>query len=250
LPCAGNTVRRCYYVSWPNFAEVKSQFKFTLEFPEGNSLDLSEKLRSKLQETVGDKIPSPTEFAEAVNFIATSVTDNAGNFRLTHLATERALETFMIEFFECLSFSLEMNLDFGENIQPFFRIMPQFTSVRFISQKTGIDDLPAFNIERFNKCKPEQAIEEPCAKPLDLKLKIKKSQVGNFVKLDAEFTGSDAPVNFLWEGEDASPPLAQGQAVSFNFNETSGSKTIRLIVFTKGGCRAFAETTIELAPFE
>ena len=149
-----------------------------------------------------------------------------------------------IEHFQCL--------DFEFHIQTFFK-RPEISEkldMVYTPQGTKILNLevsiPPFNCSQINKCDPQRPSMDFC-KEVDLNLKIGKKLQGLDLTLSVKASGVDQPVAFLWEVQDAVPPLSNKKQANFTITSREPLiKVIQLTAFTEKGCSVIAIDQIDL----
>jgi hypothetical protein len=223
---------------------------FTLDYPnEDKILDLSDALKIALEKLQQSKDKLNLQVViEVINDVAAAEFENLKRlncFKINLEPSENQLQEIRVEYFECLPFEIKL-------VKPDLLIKNTILNITRISSVShdGSVAVPAFSIAKINKCKPADQDPDVFCKDLDLKLEIKKiEQDGSKVTLQALPSGIHKPVAYLWEVPDADRPYANKQKAEFTFKDAddiSTPKKVRLIAFTKDGCRAFKETVIDI----
>ncbi len=251
LPCKGIAVRRGYrFLLYATSLELKSRISFSFEFPQGNTIDLSEEVQSILQEFAGDG----ESFAKQINLLIAEKTGKSDWLKFEYGSSEPdSLDIWWIEYFECLQFEFQMSWPIGivTHQVPITTITVTPTASTIVStegEKTLLNVIiPAFDGYKIDKCNPQNPVKPLCDQELDLTLKISQQVDGLTANLNVEHSGSDKPVAYLWEVQNGNPPISNSQQASFTFTQFEpATKLIRLTAFTKKGCRVMVKDIIDL----
>lgn len=251
LPCKGIAVRRGYsFLLYATSLELKSRISFSFEFPQGNTIDLSEEVQSILQEFAGDG----ESFAKQINLLIAEKTGKSDWLKFEYGSSEPdSLDIWWIEYFECLQFEFQMSWPIGivTHQVPITTITVTPTASTIVStegEKILLNVIiPAFDGYKIDKCNPQSPVKPLCDQELDLTLKISQQVDGLTANLNVEPSGSDKPVAYLWEVQNGNPPISNSQQPSFTFTQFEPpTKLIRLTAFTKKGCRVMVKDIIDL----
>ena len=231
-----------------------STFKF--DFPEGNSVDLADKVEKIIQVNVNDL---NNKFADVVNSwlkdinkLIAKETRKSGINDWLQLTYERQpsdpVGILWIEYFECLKFEFHIQSTFR---QPEFEdrldIVYTPNGTKIVNMDTQI---PPFNCVRIDKCDPNRPTEILC-REVDLQLNISKDLADNNKKLilNAQTPGNYKPTAYLWEVQDGVPAVSNKKNPTFTFRQFEPPiKIIRLAAFTENGCRVVLTDLINLKP--
>ncbi len=249
LPCDGIALRRGYYFSLPNIKE-NFQAHLTFEYPQGNNIDMSAEVQKVLAEVGGDG----NSFADIINKLIIERTGGVDCLKFNYEPSKSGvMDTWWIEYFECLPF------EFGYSWPlPSPRFIGSITALTVtpvdstivITQRGQVVmtvKTPAFNTVKVNKCNPKSIDEPQCPNELDLKLEITQQVDFPVAFLEVKPVGNDEPIAYLWEVQDAIPPMSNGQQTSFRFTQREPNiKTILLTAFTKDGCRFIQKDILKL----
>ncbi|MFZ2405722.1 MAG: hypothetical protein WAW41_11335, partial [Methylobacter sp.] len=250
LPCAGIALRRGYYFSLPNLIESNFQVNFSFESQKGEKIDLSEKVHGILQAVAGDS----ESFAKQINALIAETTGSSDwlKFDYSQSSEPGFMDTWWIEYFECLEFSFGFSYPLGVIVAvvPITTVTVTPTaSTILVTQGEKIllkVTIPAFDSIKIDKCNPEAPVKPLCPKELNLKLEINQQVDFPVALLDVKPSGNDQPVAYLWEVQGGNPAMSNDQKVRFKFTQREPNiKNIRLTAFTKDGCRFIQNDTIE-----
>jgi hypothetical protein len=236
LPCDGVALQSGYYFSLPD-AKAAFQVSFAFEFPKDNTIDLSEDVQKLWQEVAGDGF----SFAEKLNALIIENTKGIACLTFTYEPSKSDfMDTWWIEYFECLQFRLLFRSSISDFISGFF-ITP-------VGSTFGIRppiNIPAFNTSKMDKCHPKTPVEFVCPEELDLKLEIVPTLKFPALSLSVKSSGSDEPVVYFWEVQNSTTLISNNQDAEFTLLKSELKTTnIRLTVFTKQGCRFVQEEQI------
>ena len=257
LPCAGIALKRGYYFNLPNTDAPRAtvSVKFSFEFPQGNTIDLSTEVKAILEKVGTDK----DSFAKQINLLIAEKTRSTDWLKFESIlktSEQDVLDEWQIEYFECLDFNLNIQVtSFTLSVEvPLQSVLtetvtPKTSTIVFKQgEQTLIDiKIPAFDPVKIDKCNPQIPVQKLCDNRPNLTLIISNEVDGLTAKLTANHTGNDQPIAYLWDVPGANPPLSNNPIASFTFTQIEpGTKPIRLTAFTKEGCRVILEDTITL----
>jgi hypothetical protein len=158
------------------------------------------------------------------------------------------LGTLSIEYFECLTFNLQLDVEYVAGPSKTKKTLnvaytPDGTSIKMGDSTVKI---PAFDGSKTDKCSETPVLTNLCAAPPAFTVQIQNpTSRGMSVAATATVTGSIENPQFLWEVQDGTPPMANGQPFSAQFS-TSGSKLISVTVYDKNGCSAMASHMVSV----
>ena len=262
LPCEGLTVR-CGYRFWLPMTDQKRFYtfyearveSFQFEFPQGESVDLNADVNSILQsppDALRNTFDTVVQlWITRINGLIDKKTQKTGWMRLEYSRQpDEPVGTLWIERFECLKFDFRIAASFKRPEmleQVLVQYTPEGTVMKF---GEGESTIPPYNCVETNKCNPQRAAVVRCA-DLDLSVtivkKVGRAAASPTVALDVRSTGQDTPVAYLWEVQDAVPPISDAKKATFKFqNRDPLRKTVRLTVFTERGCAVSATDAIDL----
>jgi hypothetical protein len=255
LPCNGISVRRGYrfWIPEPDEAHQYKNFridtiKFSVEAAKGKSVDLTSEvepmltarpadLNAKFNKVVGkwlDLINKSIAVEPGLN--------HRGKVAWLTLDYESMgpgrLGTLWIEYFECLRFDIQIlstaQFANGARVEGLkLRYSPEGTKIGGV-QDSEIS-VPPFDGERSDKCNPDKPIEQLCSAP-PLKLIIAKTaQRGTKLTLGVKPEPDSPDLQFLWEVQEAKPPMANGRKFNTTF-PNAATHSVTVTAFTKEGC--------------
>ena len=263
LPCDGIALR-CGYRFWlpapdPNRpynsygAEVP---KFTFEFPEqGRSVELRGDVAGIIRATPDDLNRSFDNVVQAwlkrINAVIAERTEKEDWLRLDYKRSpEDPIGTLFIEYLQCLKFDFVIQAAFqrkevGERQDMHYT--PDGTTITApVSGVVTKIEIPAFNCVQIDKCDPERPEKPRCGR-VDMALKITPTVEGTTVTVDVTSSGSDEPVRFLWEVQDAIPPASNERKATFTpTNPEAVAMLVRLTAFTRRGCAVSVSQAVRL----
>lgn len=259
LPCGGFALR-CGYRFWLPEADPERPYQryvaevaaFRFEFPPGSIVDIRQDVAGILKASVDDLNANfdtvASRWIEQINKRIATAAGSDDWLRLEYERADRGMAVLWIERFECLKFEFD--------VRPLFVRRDQTQQLAVIHTPVGtairhdgdlVNNIAPFNCSRIAKCDPARPVEQRCGE-LDLKLRIVKQQTENMLKLEAAASGSDQPVAFLWEVQDAVPAIAEGKGANFTIaTREPPVKNIRLSAFTDKGCMTVVTTTHKVA---
>lgn len=246
LPCNGIAIRRGYRFSLPEPDEslIIKVGRFSFEDPKGNRVDLKKDVAKIIRTARGN------DFAEQVNGLISKKVENQDwlIFKYQNIESQFGLDTWEIEYFECLKFEMQITWSSRviTHVPPATNLLvnQDGSNIKVNQQNQVILAIPAFNIAKIEKCKPERPITKLCQE-INLKLEISKKIEGEKVRLRAVPSGDDAPIAYLWEIQDGNPALSNKQEDVFTLSG-QGDKIIRLSAYTKTGCRVVEAGTVKI----
>jgi hypothetical protein len=156
--------------------------------------------------------------------------------------------TLSIEYFECLTFNIQLDVQYLVGPNKTAKTLsvaytPDGTSIKMGDSAVKI---PAFDGSKTDKCSDRPAPANLCPAPPAFTVQIQKPTArGGSVAATATVTGTIESPQFLWEAQDGTPPMANGQQFTAQFS-TSGSKLISVTVYDKNGCSATASQTVSV----
>jgi hypothetical protein len=262
LPCAGISLRRGFRFWMPEpepngpFREVRVEVvAFTVENVPGKPIDVAGK--------IGPVLKAPTEltvetFPKAVNSWIAQINkiianepglNESGKASWLTLAYESGgagrLGTLWLEYFECLKFDIRLSVAFvrptgEERLQVTYSLAGTSILARDVTTT-----VPPFDGTRIDKCNPGTPPVALCPKTPEMTLKIDGSPDGRTVRLSVTATPAARGLTFLWEVQDATPAIGNGDTFTTTFN-SFGTKQVTVTAFTRAGCRATQSTTISI----
>lgn len=268
LPCSGTAQRRGYRFWLPEPGRetpyTSREFKvfFSVEIAPGKTVDLSVEVEDILRAAeIRDLNQSFAKVVDTwlgeINAIVAGKAGEANWFELTYEPpTFGSLGTLWIERFVCLGFEIRISSIFSRpelSETWVFTYSPEGTDIfqknADVQQRIKI---PAFDGVELDKCQPEPVEVLLCANTPDIMLMITPKVRGQIAYLNVEASGNDSPVVYLWEVQDAIPPMASSQeANSPKFEFTSeGNKGVCVTAFTSEGCSVKLQTQVTVAPHE
>jgi hypothetical protein len=265
LPCDGIAILRGhrFWIPEPKpqlpvngySAEVKT---FNIEDPNGQVIDLTADVN-----TIVNTAPNPirsTNFDSTVQKWMTAIndriTDASGSDQWVHVEYEPAPEgattgTLWIDRLDCLEFTFVLNVSFAQ-AQTKHELVVGYdargTIIRDLETNSRVR-IPPYDGAKSDKCHPDEPAVPLCDDvSLDLKIAHEGGALPEPLTLTAIPSGSDAPVGFLWEVQDATPALANGEKVQFQFDPVEPvEKLVTLTAFTEDGCTVVLRQTLNIA---
>lgn len=265
LPCKGISLHRGYRFSLPTAGNDLhiNMFHFSFEYPQGKQIDLTKEIAAIVKITAAGANPNE-EFTKRINELIAKQTGSSDALIFSYSPSapewKIGLDTWEIEYFECLSFKLQISWSYPvlnsviSNVKPTssitatIRLDQDGSSITTMQESKVLVDLkiPAFNIMRIDKCDPKRPSTALCNK-VDLTLNINKKVADRNITLTAVTSGADAPEAYLWEVQDGNPTISNKKEDTITFSpEEAGKKLIRLSAYTKTGCRVVATDIIKL----
>jgi hypothetical protein len=258
LPCEGKA-RRCQHPFWlpePEPERKLEVYKPVLEVfqfvgPDGQTLDIAKELRIDfpVEELNANFVKVIDAALKKINKVIAGKVKNPDWFVLGYQkGQEDRFGTLVVEHFACQPFTIRIS----EVIA--FRKRKEERMVEYSDQGTVIRiagsepvRIPLFGCEETNKCLPDRTWRPRCT-GTDMKITVRAIAEGNEAVLLAVPTGgSETPVQFLWEVEDAAPSLVGGtNARTRILSADPPTKRVRLTAFSQRGCIVTSTTTIKL----
>ena len=265
LPCNGIALRRGYRF-WLPKPEIEKPYEdvrvenvnFTMEYPQGNTINLSSDVQNILQNPSLDQLNGRFEelvsnWLNRTNELISARTAQPESLRFEHSPAEPGtLGLLWIEHFECLPFNVQIHTTFkhrGNDLEENLTVTytPSSTHIQS-SEKVNPWEvtIPAFDGISIDKCNLPNPPTNRCPDRLDLTLSIAITKVGaNMHNLSVTPSGPDFV--YLWEVQDGNPPLSNGASTTVTFDSNaSGLKRIQLTAFTPEGCRVVQTSQIDL----
>lgn len=262
LPCGGAAIRQHYRFWLPAATQglpineyVAEVGEFSINGPAGPFT-----LTNDVQDIV-NSAPSPIRTADFdsvaarwIDHINERIARAVGSpdwVRLEYVPADESSTTgsFTIDRLDCVevNFALQVRYIQGR--------VSRVTELKYTAAGTGLHNLepqpewdvlvPPFDTVTSNKCRPGEPPVLLCG---DLSLRVSIESGGDFpndVFVSARWDGNDAPQVFLWEVEDATPALANGEVAHFALTrQDRPEKRVRLVAFTEAGCAAVATEMI------
>jgi len=233
---------------------VVTDLVFSVESSPGKPVDLSAKVRPVITVPNADAL-SVRAFPRLVNdwlaqinrIIASEPSLSEGGKSWVTLSYEPLgpgrLGTLWIEYFRCLNFDIrvatQVTLTSGaESLQ--LAYAPAATTMR-VNDRAA--QSPAFSGVRLDKCNPDKPSENLCPTTPKFALKINTvSTEGTAVRLAvvAELPNGEPPnaeLQFLWEAQNANPPLGNSPTFATKFAQDAGTEGVVIVTgFTQEGC--------------
>jgi hypothetical protein len=263
LPCAGIALNRGFRFFIPD-ADAGNAYQsleisgvtFTVESAPGRSVDLSAAVAPILRATPAQL--AAAQFAglvagwlKAINTVVASNAElvQAGKAQWLTLAYRASapgrLGTLFIDYFECLKFSIQLTVIYAlASGRQSLRISytPDGTSIQMGDFSAT---MPAYDGTTTDKCSETPTATNLCPVTPDFSVQIQRvattdPNAGNFTAVTSA-TG----LTFLWEVQDATPAMGNGQNFSTRF-ASSGRKLVTLTAFNSKGCSATASLTVQV----
>ena len=271
LPCAGIALNYGYRFfipdADPNPNNAYKSFKlnsatFIVDSAPGKSVDLSADVTKILQATP-DQLQAAnfpklvSGWVQAINKLI------AGHAELNQVGkgqwltlsynatTPGRLGVLMIEYFQCLSFNIRISVSYVQGANQ------QTLAVAYSPSSTSIQrgdftiTIPAFNGTTTDKCSATPTPVNLCPVPPGFSLQVQKVGGGTGTPLDGQtaFTVSasvsPSSLSFLWEVQDGTPAIANGQGLTTSFT-SPGNKLVTVTAFDAKGCSASASLSIQV----
>jgi len=269
LPCAGIALNRGFRFFIPD-ADPNDAYQllelsvttFTVDSATGKPpVDLSAQVRGILHATPAQL--SPGQFSDTVNgwikainsLVAShadlSQTGKAQWLTLAYRASAPGrLGLLSIEYFECLSFSIELNVLYSRwsgKQRLKISYTPQGSSIKL---GTTTITIPAFDGTTTDKCSDSPKATNLCPVPPDFTLQIHKLSNTSTDPQANDFTVTSSTaltsLTFLWEAQDGTPAMGNGRNFSTKFT-SAGIKLITVTAFNETGCSATASLPVQMA---
>lgn len=159
------------------------------------------------------------------------------------------LGTLWIEYFQCLTFDIQLELAYvaGPNKTN------ESLSVTYTPDGTAIQmgdsgvSIPAFDGTKTDKCSDKPVAASLCpvtpAFTVTISPKPQSALVGQSLKFGAK--ASTQVKQFVWEAQDATPPMGNGASFSTQFG-SAGAKLLTVTAYDANGCSATASLTVQV----
>jgi hypothetical protein len=261
LPCGGEAVRQGFRF-WvpearPNLPINEYRVDpggFTITDASGTVMDLRAEVAAVLL-----KFPNPIRTADyaavvqrwldGINEVVAAAVGSDQWLRLEYEPpTDRGTTgVLFVDHLTCVDFAFRLSVGFtqGKTQQSFnLRYAPDGTVISSPQAKLRI---PPFSETSSNKCRPREPAVQRC-EGTDLALELRRDGGHpDALVLGAAFSGTDAPVAFLWEVQDGIPSVAGGEKVSLTFQPVEPvDKLVRLTAFTEKGCSVTLEEVVNI----
>ena len=256
LPCDGVSLRRGYRMWLPDPAPndpykefALADLVFSVESSPGKPVDLSAKVRAVIKAQPADlAVPVFPKLVNSwlaqINKIIASEPSLSEGGKVSWLMLSYEpigpgrLGTLWIEYFQCLDFDIRVATRFAlssgaESLQ--LAYAPAATTMRVNDQAA---QSPAFSGVRLDKCNPDTPPESLCPKTPQFVLKINTvSTDGTAVRLAVAADPASPDLQFLWEAQNANPPVGNGPTFATKFTQDAGTAGVVIVTaFTGAGC--------------
>ena len=253
LPCEGVALNRNYRFWWPQpgtnsqYTQLKIESaSLIIESAPGKQVDLSAEFlpilgKMKVTDLNKDFNKAITGMLAQINKLVADKIKNSDWFKLAYEAPKfGSIGTLSIENFQCLNFTIKVisQIMLGEITSVWnFTYSPEGTLIQPLGRAAAVN-IPSFAGNRIDKCAPDPVAIPLCRKPPDIKVTVEQQVFSTklMATLTAKLTGiNSAGAVLLWEAQDATPALANGESVTLTFS-SAGEKFVQLTVFATNGC--------------
>lgn len=272
LPCAGIALNRGFKFWIPDAGDAKADPQdvyqvtaikvsaFSVEAAPGTPVNLSAGATTAL--SVPPTQLSAANFQAVVNgwiknlnalIASTPQLIQAGKAQwLTFGYTAAApgkLGTLWIEYFECLTFNIQLELTYlaGPNKTKESLSVGYTPSGTVIRMGDSSVNIPAFDGTKTDKCSEKSAAANLCPLPptftVTISTKPQSATVGRTAKFAA--TASSQVKQLVWEAQDATPPMGNGASFSTRF-VSAGAKIVTVSAYDSNGCSATTSLTLQV----
>lgn len=266
LPCAGIALNRDYRFFLPD-AQPNNPYRsfkrggvtFTVESAPGKSIDLSAQVTKILVATQAQlsaaNFPATVNgwIKEINNLIAgTAELNQAGKAQWLTLgykpSAPGALGLLTIEYFRCLSFNFQIDVTYARE-SGISSTRTTYTPAQTVIQVgDSIVTVPAFDGTTTDKCAADPVTANLCPVTPEFTVKVDgaaSAAVNAQLTLNAAASVPADGLTFVWEAQDGTPAMANGQKFTVQF-ATPGPKLVTVTAFNAKGCSASTSLTIKV----